>query len=69
MSCWWASLRPGGHAFLWALATRIRANPDGSRLGPIVAVLDVAVEQLRAEMKQFDKLANDWQTIDFYGSS
>lgn len=38
--------------FLWGFAGRIRANPDGRRLGPIVDVLDAAVAQLTAEMRQ-----------------
>jgi hypothetical protein len=36
---------------LWAFAARIRANPDGKNLWPIVNVLDEAVAQLTREMK------------------
>ena len=37
---------------LWAFAARIRANPDGVNLWPIVAVLDAAVAQLTIEMER-----------------
>ena len=37
---------------LWAFAARIRANPDGANLWPIVAVLDAAVAELTAEMER-----------------
>ena len=36
---------------LWAFAALIRANPDGAKLGRIVAVLDSAVAKLTADME------------------